>query len=85
MLQCNDQFTSVLMKLYGVDKGSLKKNLELILSKRKSLTSRQLTEIENRFAEAYQFFEELKYPKGIHILKDLEMRITKHSTPSVSP
>jgi hypothetical protein len=76
-LQCNDQFTGLLMKLYGVDKGSLKKNLELILSKRKSLTTRKLTEIQNRFTEAYKFFEELKFSKGIHILKDLEMKFTR--------
>jgi hypothetical protein len=36
-LQCNDHYAALLMKLYGVDQGSLKKNLELIFgSKKKS-------------------------------------------------
>lgn len=33
-LLCNDQSASLLMKLYGVDPGSLKKNLELIYGKK---------------------------------------------------
>lgn len=76
-LQCNDQSADLLMRLYGVDKGSIKKNLELIIGKRKILPARKMTEIQNRFTEAYQFFEELKFPKGVRILEDLEMRFTR--------
>lgn len=34
---CNDQSANLLMRLYGVDSGSLKKNLELIYDKKKDL------------------------------------------------
>ncbi len=51
-MQPNDQYAGILTKLYGVDRGSLKTNLELILGssgKRNNLTDRKLTEIRNRF------------------------------------
>ena len=78
-LQPNDQYAGILIRLYGVDQGSLKKNLELIFSnaaKRKSLTDRKITEIRNRFSEAYNFFEEMNFPEGISILKQLESKLT---------
>lgn len=73
-LKCTDQDAGLLMKLYGVDKGSLKKNLELILGKKQKLQPRRYTEIQNRFNEAYTFFEELEFPKGIQLLKELEAK-----------
>lgn len=76
-LQANDQSAGLLMKLYGVDRGRLKTNLELMIGnsvKRKNLTDRKRTEIRNRFSEAYQFFEELNFAKGSQILKELEMK-----------
>lgn len=73
-LQCNDQSACLLMNLYGVDNGSMKKNLELILGKKRPLPSRKLTEIHNRFEEACAFFEDLQFPKGIQILKELEIK-----------
>jgi hypothetical protein len=73
-LQCNDQSAGLLMQLYGVDKGSMKKNLELILGKKHQLLPRKYTEIQNRFGEAYAFFEELQFTKGIQILSELEAR-----------
>lgn len=75
-LKCDDESAILLMKLYGVDPGSMKKNLELILAsgKRKNLTERKITEIRNRFTETYTFLEELKFTKGIEKLKDLEAR-----------
>jgi hypothetical protein len=76
-LQCNDQSAELLTRLYGVDKGSIKKNLQLIIGKQRSLSARKITEIQNRFTEAYQFFDELKFPKGAQILKDLEMKCTR--------
>ncbi len=73
-LQCNDQAASLLMKLYGVDKGSIKKNLELILGKKNRLLPRKCTEIHKRFDEAYTFFEEINFSEGIRLLKELEAK-----------
>ena len=73
-LQCNDQSAALLMKLYGVDNGSMKKNLELILGKKRQLPPRKYTEIQNRFDEACAFFEDLQFTKGIQILRELEAR-----------
>ncbi|OQP63324.1 hypothetical protein A3860_25895 [Niastella vici] len=73
-LQCNDHFARLQMKLFGVDQGSLKKSLELILGKKKGLTERKQTEIRHRFEEAYAFFEELLFPQGALILKELESK-----------
>lgn len=78
-LQCNDQSAELLMKLFGVDKGRVKKNLNLIIGKKRSHTPRKLTEIQNGFSEAYKFFDELKFSKGVRILEDLELRCTRQS------
>jgi hypothetical protein len=76
LVQCNDQSSALLMKLYGVDPGSLKKNLELILipMKRKSLTERRITELRNRFEETFRFMEELQFAAGIEELKKVEQQ-----------
>lgn len=77
-IETNEKFAAQLVKLYGVDQRSLKNNMELLLgssTKRKGLSQRALTEISNRFAEAYQFFEALKFNKGEKILKELETRV----------
>lgn len=71
-LQCNDKFAKLQMKLFGVDQGSLKKNLELILGKKESLRQRQQTEINNRFDEAISYFEEMEFEPGVQILKKLQ-------------
>jgi hypothetical protein len=73
-LQCNDHYAALLVKLYGVDQGSLKKNLELIFGKKKSFSQRKYTEIQNRFQEAYNFFEEIQFKEGLHILDQLEQK-----------
>lgn len=75
-LQCNDQYATLLTKLYGVDQGSLKKNLELILSKKKNLPQRKFTEIKNRFGEAFIFFEEMQCKEGVRILRELEQKFS---------
>jgi len=56
-LSCDEKLASLLMKLYGIDAGSIKKNLELLVirNKRKTLTERKKTELKNRFTEAYLF------------------------------
>jgi hypothetical protein len=73
-LQCNDQSAAMLTKLYGVDQGSMKKNLELIYGKKKNLPPRKYTEIRNRFQEAYDFFEEIQFREGVNILNPLEQK-----------
>jgi len=72
--QCNDQTSAYLIKLYGVDAGSLKKNLELILvpAKRKNMTERKITELRNRFNETISYMEEIQFAAGIEELKKLE-------------
>lgn len=76
-LEPNDQYAGMLTKLYGVDRGSLKGNLELIFGnsgQKRKLTERMQTEIENRFREADRFFEELNFPEGRQLLHDLEAK-----------
>jgi hypothetical protein len=74
-LNSSDQLARLLMKMYGVDNGSLKKNLELIISKPKDLSSRKLKEIEKGFEEAFSFFEALHFEQGVIALKALEARL----------
>jgi hypothetical protein len=73
-LQCNDRFAALLTRLYGIDSGSIKKNLELIFGNKKTVSPRKLTEIQNRFQEAYNFFEEMEFPEGVKMLHDLEQK-----------
>lgn len=75
-LKCDDYSANLLMRLYGVDQGSMKKNLELIMatSKRKNLSSRKITEIKNRFNETYEFLEELQFPAAIQKLREIESK-----------
>lgn len=70
-----DQLSRQLTKLYGVDNGSLKKNLELLFHKSASLSPRKRKEIEKGFEEAYSFFEDLNYEKGTSLLKSIEMKV----------
>jgi hypothetical protein len=75
-LSCDDHSANLLRKLYGVDSGSMKKNLELILgtAKRKNMSDRKITEIRNRFAETYDYLEALEFKAGIESLKELEAK-----------
>lgn len=73
-ISCDDHSANLLKKLYGVDSGSMKKNLELILGtvKKKNMTDRKITEIRNRFTETYDYLEALNFNVGIDRLKELE-------------
>ncbi|MDP1811222.1 MAG: hypothetical protein Q8K66_07430 [Sediminibacterium sp.] len=75
-LSCDDHSANLLIKLYGVDQGSMKKNLELILGtdKRKNMSDRKITELRNRFAETYDYLEALGFSAGIERLKELEAK-----------
>jgi hypothetical protein len=74
-LQCNDQYASLLTRLLGKDQGGIKDSLQLITYKKQELTPRLRTEIQNRFAEAYSFFEELGFEEGIRLLKKMEQKL----------
>jgi hypothetical protein len=85
-IKCSDSTASLLLKLYGVDKGSLRSNLKLICAtenKRKNLAERKQTEsinlgerkqteLRNRFEEAVNFFNKMGFSKGATIVTDLE-------------
>jgi hypothetical protein len=75
-LSCDDHSANLLIKIYGVDQGSMKKNLELILGtdKRKNMSERKITELRNRFAETYDYLEALEFSIGIEKLKELEAK-----------
>lgn len=80
-ISCDDHSANLLTTLYGVDSGSMKKNLELILgtSKKKTLTDRKITELKNRFNETYDFMETLHFRIGIIKLKEFEARFFKQT------
>lgn len=76
-LKATDTFSITLTKLFGVDAGSLKKNIFLVLgapSTTKQLSERRKTELRNTFNEVYDFLESVQYQEGIIILKNLELR-----------
>lgn len=73
-LQSTNQCASLLTKLFGKDAGAVKDCLQLILGKKPELPQRHRTEILNRFADAYSFFEELEFHEGVRLLKHLEAR-----------
>jgi hypothetical protein len=75
-IQCNDQFARHLMKLFGVDSGSMKKNLELLYGKKKLLSIRKTTEIQKSFQEAFSFFECMDFAEGIKELRKLEQKLS---------
>ena len=77
-LSADDASAATLNQLFGVDPGSLKKNLRFFFgpaSGRNHLSERKQTEIRNRFQEARDFFEALSFPKGIQMLQELEEKI----------
>jgi hypothetical protein len=77
-VESNDNTAALLLKLYGVDRGSLRANLELIAgssSKRKNLGERKCTEIRNRFEEARSFLKEIGFQSSDTFLRDMEIRI----------
>jgi uncharacterized coiled-coil protein SlyX len=73
----DDQTAGLLLKLYGVDRGSLRASLALITGggKIKDIGERKRTELRNRFAEAIGFFEEMGFNDGVNTVSGLEMKI----------
>ena len=79
-IENNDHTANLLLKLYGVDRGSLRTNLDLIAgsgSKKKNLGERKYTEIRNRFEEAISFFNEMDFSRGVLLLKELELKFVR--------
>jgi hypothetical protein len=74
-LQCNDRSAGMIAKLYGVDPGSTKKNLVLILGKRQPLIGRKATEIRNQFEEAYSFLEAIDCKEGLIHARKIEQKL----------
>jgi hypothetical protein len=77
VLQCNDNCAELMMRLFGVDHGSLKNNLRIIYRKRQKVSLRKQTEILNRFDEAITFFEKASFPKGVFILTELRNKFVE--------
>lgn len=75
VLQCDDKSAKLMAKLYGVDEGSLKKNLALIVGKSKSLSPRKATEMRNQFEEAFSFLQDINCKEGITLLQKTESRL----------
>lgn len=74
-LQCNDQSAELLKKLFGIDGGSIKKNLLIIYGRTKTrFFPRKQTEIYNSFEEAFSFLETIQFQPGIRILKNLWLK-----------
>ncbi len=81
-LSCDDKSALMLTDLYGVDPGSMKKNLELlyIKNKRKYFSERNKTEYKNCFDEAYGYFEKRHCLEGAKKVKELEMNFFINNT-----
>jgi hypothetical protein len=74
-LQCNDNSAKLMATLYGVDAGSLKKNLSLIMGKSRELSLRKSSAIRKQFDEAFDFLQETNCTEGLVILKSIEARL----------
>jgi hypothetical protein len=78
---CDENSALLIMTLFGVDDGSIKRSLEMLLvnSKRKDLSERRKTEFKNRFHDAYAFFEKIGLVDGMSKLKQLEVQFFSDS------
>jgi hypothetical protein len=81
VLQCDDKSAKLMAKLYGVDEGSLKKNLALIVGKAKPLSPRKATEMRNQFEEAFSFLQDINCKEGIALLQKTESRLLSEKAP----
>lgn len=82
VLQCDDKSAKLMAKLYGVDEGSLKKNLALIVGKAKPLSPRKATEMRNQFDEAFRFLQDINCAAGIALLQQTESRLLNEKVSS---
>jgi len=77
ILRNDDRISKLLTKVFGVDSGSIKKNLDLIITSTKvtKMTERRMTELQNRFIETYQFLDELGLEEAARFLAKIEVRL----------
>ncbi len=72
----SDKSASLLLKIFGVSQKGLKNELDLLFKKEKraKIEQRKQTEIAKSFEEVYALLEEMQFPKGVQMLKELEIR-----------
>ncbi|TXJ27602.1 MAG: hypothetical protein E6Q24_07140 [Chitinophagaceae bacterium] len=82
ILHNDEKVSKLLMKIYGIDPGSIKKNLDMLISPRSlsKVSNRKMTEIRNCFNDVYQVFEELHLEDAVDYLKRLESRTVQRNT-----
>ncbi|WP_126244390.1 hypothetical protein [Chitinophaga rhizosphaerae] len=75
----SDKSASLLLKIFGVSQKGLKNELDLLFKKEKraKIEQRKQTEITKSFEEVYAIFEEMQFPKGVQMLKELEIRYNR--------
>lgn len=81
ILRNDEKFSTLLMKICGIDPGSIKKNLDLLISPSSlsKVSDRKMTEIRNRFDEVYFILIELRLEDAVHYLKKIEARTVQRS------
>lgn len=75
----SDKSASLLLKIFGVSQKGLKNELDLLFKKEKrtKIEQRKQTEITKSFEEVYAIFEEMQFPKGVQMLKEMEIRFSQ--------
>ncbi|WP_341837852.1 hypothetical protein WJU16_08285 [Chitinophaga pollutisoli] len=75
----SDKSASLMLKIFGVSQKGLKNELDLLFKKEKraKIEQRKQTEITKSFEEVYAILEEMQFPKGVKMLKELEIRYNR--------
>lgn len=75
----SDKSANLLLKIFGVSQKGLKNELDLLFKKEKraKIEQRKQTEIAKSFEEVYAILEEMQFPRGVQLLKELEIRFNR--------
>lgn len=75
----SDKSASLLLKIFGVSQKGLKNELDLLFKKEKraKIEQRKQTEIAKSFEEVYAILEEMQFPRGVQMLKEMEIRFNR--------
>ena len=75
----SDKSASLLLKIFGVSQKGLKNELDLLFKKEKraKIEQRKQTEITKSFEEVYAILEEMQFPRGVQMLKEIEIRFNR--------
>ncbi|MGX5820664.1 hypothetical protein ACWKWU_20890 [Chitinophaga lutea] len=75
----SDKSASLLLKIFGVSQKGLKNELDLLFKKEKrtKIEKRKQTEIAKSFEEVYAILEEMQFPRGVQMLKEMEIRFNR--------